>query len=116
MNKHNLIIFSQNIRKNKTLTDTILEIQKNQTNIILIQEPSRFLIWHVLSNSNPNGNPLYRMSKHPDWSLFIQNESLIENFPRIATYINKCLNKIRFSLHLDFINHRDINIVAFHNH
>jgi len=115
MNKHNLTIFSQNVRKNKTLTDTILEMQKNQTNIILIQEPSRFLIWCVTSNSNSNGNLLYGMSKHPDWSLFIQNESSIENFPRIATYINKCLNKLRFSLHIDTINHRDINIVAFHN-
>jgi len=115
MNKHNLIIFSQNVRKNKTLTNTILEIQKNQTNIILIQEPSHFLIRHILSNSNPNGDPLYGMSKYPDWSLFIQNKSSIENFPGVATYINKHLNKLRFSLCLDVINHRDINIVAFQN-
>jgi len=82
MNKHNLTIFSQNVRKNKTLTDTILETQKNQTNIILIQELPCFFIWHVPSNSNPNGDPLYGTSKHPDWSLFIQNKSLIENFPK----------------------------------
>jgi len=115
MNKHNLIIFSQNVRKNKTLTDTILETQKNQTDIILIQEPPRFLIRHVPSNSNPNGDPLYGTSKHPDWSLFIQNKLSVENFLRVATYINKGLNKLRFSLRLDVINHRDINIVAFHN-
>jgi len=29
MIKHNLCIFSQNIRQNKILTDTILETQKN---------------------------------------------------------------------------------------
>jgi len=44
MIKHNLCIFSQDIRKNKILTDTILETQKNLADIILIQEPSRFLI------------------------------------------------------------------------
>jgi len=115
MNKHNLIIFSQNVRKNKTLTDTILEMQKNQTNIILIQELPHFLIWHIPSSSNPNGDLLYGTSKHPDWLLFIQNKSSIENFPHVATYINKHLNKLRFSLCLDIINHRDINIVAFHN-
>jgi len=36
MIKHNLCIFSQNIRQNKILTDTILETQKNSANIVLI--------------------------------------------------------------------------------
>ena len=35
----NLRIFSQNIQKNKLLTDTLLEINKD-FDIILIQEPS----------------------------------------------------------------------------
>jgi len=38
------ITFLQNIRKNKILTDTILETQKNVSDIIFIQEPPRFLI------------------------------------------------------------------------
>jgi len=36
MIKHNLCIFSQNIRKNKILANTILETQKNLADIILI--------------------------------------------------------------------------------
>jgi len=43
MNKHNLCIFSQNVRKNKILTDTILETQKNISDIIFIQKPLGFL-------------------------------------------------------------------------
>jgi len=36
MNKQNLKFFSQNIRKNKILTDIILENNKNIANIIFI--------------------------------------------------------------------------------
>jgi len=38
MIKHNLCIFSQNARKNKILTDIILETQKNSADVILIQD------------------------------------------------------------------------------
>jgi len=65
MIKHNLCIFSQNIRKNKILTDTILETQKNLADIILIQEPSRFLIQYIPSHTNPNNDPLYSILNHP---------------------------------------------------
>jgi len=44
MIKNNLKIFSQNVRKNKVLTDIILETQKNSADIIFIQEPSGSLI------------------------------------------------------------------------
>ena len=44
MIKDNLRIFSQNVRKNKVLTDIILETQQNSANIIFIQEPPRSLI------------------------------------------------------------------------
>jgi len=47
--------------------------------------------------------------------LFIQNNLSQDNFPHVATYINKQLVKLRFSLRLDIANHRDINIVAFYN-
>jgi len=44
MIKHNLKIFLQNVRKNKTLTDKILETQKNISDIIFIQEPPQSLL------------------------------------------------------------------------
>ena len=62
MIRDNLKIFSQNIRKNKILTDIILETQKNSADIILIQEPPRSLIWHIPSHSNPIGDLLYGTS------------------------------------------------------
>jgi len=109
MIKHNLVIFSQNVRKNKILTDTILETQKNQTNIILIQEPPHFLIRHVPSNSSPNSDPLYGMASHPEWTLFIQNNLSQDNFPRcgggrqktlcvILTYVEITSSGVNYAL------------------
>jgi len=66
MIKHNLKIFSQNVRKNKTLTDLILETQKNIFDIILIQEPPRSLLRHIPSHTNLEGDPLYGTPNHPD--------------------------------------------------
>ena len=66
MIKYNLKIFLQNVRKNKTLTDIILETRKNISDIILIQEPPRSLLRRIPSHTNPEGNPVYGMPKHPD--------------------------------------------------
>ena len=115
MIRHNLKIFSQNVRKNKVLTDIILETQKNSADVIFIQEPPRFLIWHILSHSNPIGDPLYGTPSHPEWTLFIHQDTTQENYARVATYVNKCLARIRFALQFDIINHWDINILAFHS-
>jgi len=115
MIKHNLKIFSQNIRKNKTLTDIILETQKNVSNIIFIQEPPQSLLRQIPSHTNPEGDPYYSTPNHLDWSLFIQTNGSIRNYPRVAIYINKRLSRMRFSLRKDLVNHRDINVIDFHN-
>ena len=47
--------------------------------------------------------------------LFIHQDILQENYARIATYVNKCLLKMRFALHLDIVNYWDINVLVFHN-
>jgi len=44
MIKETLKIFSQNIRKNKALTNIILENNKNTMDVIFIQEPPKLLI------------------------------------------------------------------------
>jgi len=85
MIKHNLKIFSQNIRKNKTLTDIILKTQKNISDIIFIQEPPQSLLRHIPSHTNPEGDLCYGTPNHLDWSLFTQNNRSIENYPRVAT-------------------------------
>jgi len=66
MIKQNLNIFSQNVRKNKVLTDIILENNKNSTDIVFIQELSRSLIRRVPSYSNPEGDPIFGMPNHPE--------------------------------------------------
>jgi len=115
MIKDNLKIFSQNVRKNKILTDIILETQKNSADVIFIQEPPRSLLWRIPSYSNPMGDLLYGTPNHTEWTLFIRQDTTQENYARVATYVNKHLARIRFALWLDIINHRDINVLAFHN-
>jgi len=40
---------------------------------------------------------------------------LQDNYARVTTYVNKYLLKMKFALHLDIINYRDINVLFFHN-
>jgi len=115
MIKQNLNIFSQNFRKNKVLTDIILESNKNSTDIVFIQEPSRSLIRRVPSHSNLEGDPIFGMPNHPEWTLFTCPDLSQDDYPRVATYVNKRLSKLRFSLRLDIVNHRDISVLAFHS-
>jgi len=75
MIKHNLKIFSQNVRKNKALTDTMLETQKNLSDIIFIQEPPRSLLHQLPSYTDPLGDPLYGTSNHPEWTLFLHQNT-----------------------------------------
>jgi len=98
MIKDNLKIFSQNIRKNKILTNIILETQKNSADVIFIQEPPRSLLQRIPSHSNPMGDPLYGTPNHPEWTLFIHQDTTQENYARVTTYVNKCLARMRFAL------------------
>jgi len=75
MIKDNLKIFSQNIRKNKVLTDIILETQKNSADIIFIQELPRSLIRCIPSHSNLMGDPLYGTPNHLEWTLFVRQDT-----------------------------------------
>jgi len=115
MIKEILKIFLQNIRKNKTLMNVILENNKNTMDVILVQEPPKSLICHVPSHTNPLGEPIYGTPNHPDWTLFIRQDPTQENYARVATYVNKKLKKMRFTLRSDIIDHCDINILAFHS-
>ena len=95
MIKKTLKIFSQNVRKNKTLMNTILENSKNSMDIILVQEPPKSLIHCVLSHTDPTGDPIYSIPNHPNWTLFIKQDPAQENYARVTTYVNKKLQKMR---------------------
>jgi len=66
MIKETLKIFSQNVRKNKTLMNIILENNKNTMDVILVQEPPKSLICYVLSHTDPLGDPIYGTPNYPN--------------------------------------------------
>ena len=97
MIKETLKIFSQNVRKNKALTNIILENNKNTMDVIFIQEP------------------LYGTPNHPEQTLYIRQDVAQDNYARVTTYVSKCLSKLRFALCLDIVNHCNINVLFFYN-
>ena len=107
-----LCIYSQNVQKNKALMDLILETCKNSFDIILIQEPPRFISKYVPSPSSANGEPIYSHSSHPEWTTFSIGPHDPNNTPRSISYINKHLSPLQPKLRKDIIEHRDINITS----
>jgi len=110
----NLKIFSQNVRKNLLIFNTILETQ-SQFNIIFIQE----LPWSTI-HSIPNiisckEKVLVGMPHYPNWLSFARTPSNQSDSPRVLAYINICLSSLCFSLQKDIINHRDILFTSFFN-
>lgn len=115
MNSRKLKIFSQNVRKNKILTNIILETNKISFDIIFFQKPLRYLHCYKPSYSYLEGNPIYGASLHPKWTLFAHYNNNPQDIPRVVTYINNRYKKLRFSLWNDIVNYRDINIISFYN-
>ena len=110
----NLKIFSQNIRKNSVIINTILETQ-NQFDILFIQEPLWSEIHKFLSPSNCNGEPFMDTCYHPNWIAFARSPPNCQDFPRVITYINIHISSLCFLLRNDIFNHRDINLISFSN-
>ena len=110
----NLKIFSQNIRKNHLVINTILETQLH-FNIILIQEPSWSAIRKVTSTSNSKGKDFIGTVHHSNWLLFAGTPANRVTSPRVTAYINICLSSLCFSLRSDIINHIDILLMLFIN-
>jgi len=87
----NLKVFSQNVRKNSIIINTILETL-NHFNIILIQELPWSEICKIPSSANCDGEPFMGTCHHSNWIAFARSPSNSNDFPRVITYIN-----IRFS-------------------
>ena len=107
-----LHIYSQNVRKNKTLTDIILETNKNNIDILFIQKPPRYITKHVPSPQNIEGTPVYGHPSHPEWTLYAQQPTQQDDIPRTITYINKRISSFLTLLRTDLIDHRDINLIS----
>ena len=114
MNCNVLKFFSQNIRKNKLIVNTILEIQFSY-DIIFIQESSQSIICSISSSNNCKGELLVGVPHHFNWITFTRPPSNQLDYPRVMTFINICISHLRFSLRNDILNHRDISYISFLN-
>ena len=52
---------------------------------------------------------------HSNWITFARLPSDKSDSPRVLTYINTYLSLLRFLLHKDIINHKDISLISFFN-
>jgi len=110
----NLKILSQNICKNSLIINTLLKTH-NQFDIILIQEPPQSEIRKIPSSIDREEEPLMGTNHHPNWISFARFPLERPDLPRVITYINIHLSSLRFLLHNDIINHRDISLISFFN-
>ena len=110
----NLKIFSQNVRKNSLVINSILETHSH-FDIILIQEPPWSEIRKIPSSANCEGEPLIGTCHHPNWIMFARYPSNNNDFPRALSYVNIRFNSLYFLFCKDIFDHRDINILSFSN-
>jgi len=109
-----LNIFLQNIRKNRLLTNTILE--NNNKNWYFIYSRTS-LVYYLTSAMFFE----WRRRKHYQcFSLFILGYVCMIDFrwQQISKsyYINIRLISLRFPLRKDILNHHNINLIFFFNH
>jgi len=107
-------IFSQNVQKSSLIVNTILEV-KTDFDVIFIQELSWLTICSIPSSMNSEGESLVGVVNHPNWLIFIRNPETMNNFSRVTIYVNIRLSFLRFSLHRDVINFKDILLISFFN-
>ena len=109
-----LKIFSQNVRKNNIIINTILGVN-HDFDIIFIQESLWTTIRSIPSSKNCEGIPLIGVTNHPNWLTFTRGSDMENNYPRVIIYVNIRLSSFWFSLCKDIFNHRDILLVSFFN-
>ena len=108
----NLKIFSQNIRKNSLVLNTILKTLFH-FNIILIQEPPWSKIRKITSSFNHDGYPLIGTCHHPNWISFARLPSNGNDSPRVISYVNIRLKHFRFLFLKDLFYYHDFNLIYF---
>jgi len=85
--------FLQNISKNKSLTDTILENNKN-FDILFIQKPPWLVICQLPSSLSKEGEDLIGVLHHLSWITFTKSSFINNNHLIVITYINNKLVKL----------------------
>ena len=90
-----LKIFSQNIHKNRLLTDTILENNKN-FNISLTQEPLQLIVCSIPSFMSEEEENIIGAPNYPLWIMFAKPLHSDNKYLRVFTYIKIRLIKLCF--------------------
>ena len=80
-------IFSQKIRKNNFVINTILEIQES-FDIIFIQELLWSFIYSTPSSKSKKGAELVGVPNHLNWTTLSRNPLNVNNSLRVIMYIN----------------------------
>ena len=110
----NLKIFLQNICKNISIVNTILETY-SYFDIIFIQELSWSTIHTILSTLSKEREELVDVPNYPNWITFSTLLTKGKDFPRVISYINIWLYYLYFLLCKDIFNHKYISIISFFN-
>jgi len=114
MNIKDIKIFSQNMRKNNSIVDTILETQYS-FDVIFIQELVWVTICSIPNLKSKKWEELVEVLNYLNWLIFFRNSLVDNDSPRVVTYVNIRLLSFHFSLHKDIFNYRDISLIFFFN-
>ena len=108
-------IYSQNVRKNYVLVDSLLESQKDLYDILFIQEPPWNFIRFAPSTTASGGDEVVGAPIHPDWTQVVRFPQNSEQTPRVMCFIHSRLSRLHFAFKRDIVDHRDIQLLFFFN-
>ena len=110
-----LYIYLQNVCKNYALVDSLLEKQKNQYNILLIQEPLQNFICFILFTTTPREDEVVDTPIYLNQTQVVQFLQNSKQIPRVIYFIQFRLSRLCFSLRRDIVDYRDIQLLFFFN-
>src|ERR1700756_3848510 len=71
-----LKIFSQNVHKNRSWTQHLLETLHDSYHVVLIQEPPYSFVKTVPSGTSKEGEDVFDTVHHPKWSKIYKNSNV----------------------------------------
>jgi len=92
-----LNIFSQNVCKNRLLTDILPENNK-EFDIIFIQKLPWSIIHNILNSIFEEGKEIVSALNHSSWTMFARILNIENKHPRVLIYIKIRISRLYFSL------------------
>src|SRR5215467_3247736 len=108
---NSLRIFSQNVNRNYSLTETLLQTRGENYDLLFIQEPPWKQIRKTVSTVSKTGDDVIGPPIHPNWTLLAQHSGM-DSPPRVLIYAHTQLACFRPSLQRDLIDDCDISILS----